>query len=61
MTKGNLSSYKRIVGKDAIERIRTEGETLKGKHFLSINSTYQGGGVAEIQNSIVILFVRQPS
>ena len=56
MNRNNLSSYKRIIGPETIERIKREAETLKGKHVLSINSTYQGGGVAEILNSIVILF-----
>ena len=56
MNKNNLLDYKRIVGKETIERIKAEAEKLQGKHVLSINSTYQGGGVAEILNSIIILF-----
>lgn len=58
MNKNNLSNYKKIAGKENIERIKAEAEKLRGKHILSINSTYQGGGVAEILNSIVILFNR---
>lgn len=56
MKSNNLESYKKFVGKETLERIETEANRLRGKHILSINSTYQGGGVAEILNSIVILF-----
>jgi trehalose synthase len=56
MKINNLSSYARIVGKPEIGKIRAEAEKLSGKHITCINSTYQGGGVAEILNSIVPLF-----
>jgi len=50
-----LEDYKRIVGKKAIKKIRKNAENLKGKHIVHINSTSQGGGVAEILNSLVFL------
>ena len=56
MKINNLSSYARIVGKPIIDKIHAEAEKLSGKHILTINSTYQGGGVAEILNSVVPLF-----
>jgi trehalose synthase len=56
MKINNLSSYARIVGKPTIDKIHAEAEKLSGKHILTINSTYQGGGVAEILNSVVPLF-----
>jgi trehalose synthase len=56
MKINNLSSYARIVGKPEIDKIRAEAEKLTGKHITCINSTYQGGGVAEILNSMVPLF-----
>jgi trehalose synthase len=56
MKINELSSYARIVGKQEIEKIRAEAEKLSGKHITCINSTYQGGGVAEILNSLVPLF-----
>jgi trehalose synthase len=56
MKVNNLSSYARIVGKPIIEKIHAEADMLSGKHVLCINSTYQGGGVAEILNSVVPLF-----
>jgi trehalose synthase len=56
MKINNLSSYAGIVGKPIIDKIHAEVEKLSGKHILTINSTYQGGGVAEILNSVVPLF-----
>jgi len=56
MKSNNLASYARIVGKAELDRIHAEAEKLSGKHILCINSTYQGGGVAEILNSLVPLF-----
>jgi trehalose synthase len=56
MKTNNLSSYGHIVGKQQIDEIHAEAEKLKGKHITCINSTFQGGGVAEILNSIVPMF-----
>ena len=56
MKSNNLASYARIVGKAELDRIHAEAEKLSEKHILCINSTYQGGGVAEILNSMVPLF-----
>ena len=56
MKINNLSSYAKIVGKQQINEIHAEAEKLSGKHITCVNSTYQGGGVAEILNSLVPLF-----
>ncbi len=56
MNNNNLANCTKIVGKSEIDKIHAEAEKLKGKHILCINSTYQGGGVAEILNSLVPLF-----
>jgi trehalose synthase len=56
MKINNLSSYSKIVGKPEIDKIYVEAEKLSGKHITCVNSTYQGGGVAEILNSLVPLF-----
>jgi trehalose synthase len=56
MINNNLASYTKIVGRSEIDKIQAEAEKLSGKHILCINSTYQGGGVAEILNSLVPLF-----
>ena len=51
----NLKKYKKYVGSEKIKKIHEAASKLKGKHILSINSTYQGGGVAEILNNLVPL------
>jgi trehalose synthase len=56
MKINNLSSYAKIVGKQQIDEIQAEAKKLSGKHITCVNSTYQGGGVAEILNSLVPLF-----
>lgn len=56
MKSNNLKCYARIVGKPILDKIHTEAEKLGDKHILCVNSTYQGGGVAEILNSMVPLF-----
>ena len=50
-----LEDYKEIVGVKVIGEIHKKASKLYGKHVLHINSTYQGGGVAEILNSLVPL------
>jgi trehalose synthase len=50
-----LKDYNEIVGEDALNRLYEKADKLSGKHIVCINSTYQGGGVAEILDSIVIL------
>jgi trehalose synthase len=56
MKTNSLSSYGHIVGKQQIDEIHAEAEKLSGKHITCVNSTYQGGGVAEILNSLVPMF-----
>jgi len=53
--KHNLEDYRKIVGNEVIENIYKKADALRGKHILYINSTYQGGGVAEILNSLIPL------
>jgi len=50
-----LEDYRRIVGDKVIGKIARKARDLYGKHILHINSTYQGGGVAEILNNLVPL------
>ena len=50
-----LNDYRRIVGKRVINRIRKSAEHLEGKHVVHVNATSQGGGVAEILNTLVFL------
>lgn len=51
----HLDDYSKIVGREKIDEIRDRAAKLAGKHILHINSTYAGGGVAEILNSLVPL------
>jgi trehalose synthase len=51
----NLENYREIVGDEVISGIYRKARKLYGKHFLQINSTYYGGGVAEILDSLVPL------
>jgi trehalose synthase len=51
----NLDKYRDIVGDTIIEEIRNEATSLSEKTVVHLNSTYQGGGVAEILNSLIIL------
>jgi len=51
----NLGDYRGIVGDEVISNIYRKARGLYGKHFLQINSTYYGGGVAEILDSLVPL------
>lgn len=50
-----VDDYKRFVGKEVIDSIKESAIQLEGKHITHVNSTYSGGGVAEILNSIVVL------
>jgi len=51
----HLENYRKIVGEEVIEDIYEKASRVKGKHIVHINSTYQGGGVAEILNTLVLL------
>ncbi len=51
----NLEDYKQIVGDEVIWTIRQKARKLYGKHIVHINSTYQGGGVAEMLGTLVPL------
>ena len=51
----SLDDYRQIVGDDAIAEIYTQARRLQGRRVLHINSTHQGGGVAEILSSLVPL------
>jgi trehalose synthase len=50
-----IDDYRGIVGSNLIEQIKEEAIPLKGKRVVHVNSTYQGGGVAEMLNSLVLL------
>ncbi len=51
----SLDLYKDTIGEEMINAIREEASDLSEYTVAQINSTYQGGGVAEILNSLIIL------
>jgi trehalose synthase len=51
----NIADYEPIVGKSAVEELRLIAARLAGKVIQNINSTFTGGGVAEILSSMVPL------
>jgi trehalose synthase len=52
---GFLKDYHQFVSEESLENIHEKADRLSGKHIVCINSTYQGGGVAEILDSVVTL------
>jgi len=50
-----LEDYRRIIGNDAVGEIHNAARRLRGKHVVHINATYQGGGVAEMLETLVPL------
>ncbi len=53
--KINVKDYEPIVGRSYIEELRMLANRLSGKTVLNINSTFVGGGVAEILSRVVPL------
>lgn len=51
----HLEDYRDIVGDEIISEIFQRSKGLYGKKILHVNSSYQGGGVAEILNHLVPL------
>src|SRR5262249_61610530 len=50
-----VEDYEPLVGADVIERIRRKADPLRGFHVAHVNSTYSGGGVAELLSSLTLL------
>src|SRR6056297_704653 len=50
-----IEDYRNIVGDKVISQIFRESRCLYGKKVLHVNSSYQGGGVAEILDHLVPL------
>lgn len=53
LIKPKLREYEPIIGKPVLEEIKILAEKLSNKRILNINSTYIGGGVAEILSRMV--------
>lgn len=50
-----LEDYEQLIGAEAIDRINRKAESLSGLHVANVNSTYYGGGVAELLSSLTLL------
>ncbi len=50
-----LEDYEPHIGAEAVERILRKGEALRDFHVVHVNSTYYGGGVAELLGSLSLL------
>ncbi|MFP4647232.1 MAG: glycosyl transferase family 1, partial [Candidatus Acetothermia bacterium] len=50
-----IEDYRPVVGDEVIANIFRKTRKLYGKKILHVNSTYQGGGVAEILDKMVPL------
>ena len=50
-----LENYGPLVGAETIERIQRKADALRHLHVAHVNSTYYGGGVAELLSSLTLL------
>jgi len=50
-----IEYYEPLVGSETVERIRDKAAKLKGLRVANFNSTYYGGGVAEMISSLTLL------
>src|SRR5437867_828719 len=50
-----IEDYEPFVGAETVDRIRKKAEALQGLRVAHVNSTYYGGGVAELLSSLTLL------
>ncbi len=50
-----IEDYERFIGSEAIDRIMKKAQSLRHLHVANVNSTYYGGGVAELLTSLTLL------
>jgi len=50
-----IEDYETLVGVETVARVRDKAHSLQGLHVAHINSTYYGGGVAELLSSLTLL------
>jgi trehalose synthase len=51
-----IEEYEKYVGAETIDRIHRKARKFSDYHIAHINSTYYGGGVAEMLSSLTLLF-----
>ena len=50
-----VEDYEQFVGAETIERIKEKAKSLHDLHGANVNSTYYGGGVAQLLSSLTLL------
>jgi trehalose synthase len=50
-----VDDYRALVGDESIDRLTKKADRLRDLHLVHINSTYYGGGVAELLSSLTLL------
>jgi trehalose synthase len=50
-----IEDYRQYIGTAAIERIRRKARLVQNLHVVNVNSTYYGGGVAQLLSSLTLL------
>src|SRR6266568_424076 len=50
-----IEDYEPLVGREQVEGIREKARKFKGLRLANFNSTYYGGGVAEMISSLTLL------
>ncbi len=51
----SVEDYERFAGAETVDRILRKADRLRDLHVVHINSTYYGGGVAELLSSLTLL------
>lgn len=51
----DVQDYEPFVGTETVERLREKAKPLQDLHVVHVNSTYYGGGVAEVLSSVSLL------
>lgn len=53
--RNRIEDFEPLVGAETVERIARKAAALRDAHVVHVNSTYYGGGVAEILGSLTLL------
>ena len=51
----DVEDFEPVVGAEVVDRIYKKAETLRGYNVANVNSTYYGGGVSELLDSLTLL------
>ena len=51
----SVEDYEPLIGAEAVDRLLQKVEAMRDIHVVNVNSTYYGGGVAELLSSLTLL------